>query len=98
MPLDIGTGTTNTPDIRMKFGEAPSGSNVTWSITAYIPIVPFFAIREVEVSGSNNAKATKINAGLIVPPVPISYPVLPKVAKSTAALSCICNLTQYEFS
>jgi len=58
-------GTTNTPDIRTKFGEAPSGSNVTWSRTAYIPILTFFANTAAGANEKSQTAATEANAGFI---------------------------------
>jgi len=93
MPLDIGTGTTNTPDIRIKFGDDPSGANVTSSMIAYIPIVPFFAIKEADVSERSDATATKVSAGLILSAFPYvdSVSCSAPRAKSTAAFSWICK-------
>jgi hypothetical protein len=58
-------GTTNTPDIRTKFGEAPSGSNVTWSMTAYIPILTFFANTAAGANERSKTAATEANAAFI---------------------------------
>jgi len=50
----------------MMFGESPpAGSNVTWSMTAYIPIVPLFANTAAVTSERSKTTATEANAGFM---------------------------------
>jgi hypothetical protein len=47
------------------FGEGPSWSNVTWSMTAYIPILPPFAITTLGASESSKIVAARKSAASI---------------------------------